>query len=342
MLAVDFYNAFLLFICIFKYQGSFTIHSFQLHIFSNSSGDTSKKGKPAKDIIIKSTRATRSNKSKELPLGSLDTSYPKKAPKPDSETGTKTSTQLLDKKTFSDKKQVLKKTSIRDSDCKKDKSIDEVEQKAKDIPVPSIEKITESTSPENPEKSLRKQTKKSSEPKELKDKLKCCKLTLAKKLQNEKKQIEFTKTYKLKQASDIEVVDVSSDSSDLEDDEFRKIFENVGTNIDFDVSDITDEEVISSDDAASEASSSCILLEADEPISGTSLEEVTSLHSSHSDSNYSNKNVEPHPSTSTDITIPVLPKNTTISRIPVHTKSKPTNVKSSKNVNKNIEVVELE
>ena len=44
---------------------------------------------------------------------------------------------------------------------------------------------------------------------------------------------------------DVEVVDISSDS-DLEDEEFRRIFANVDANLGFDTSDITDTEDISS------------------------------------------------------------------------------------------------
>ena len=122
-----------------------------------------------------------------------------------------------------------------------------------------------------------------------------------------------------KELTNVEIVDVSSDS-DLEDDEFRKIFANIDTNLNIDTSDITDTEDISSGETSE--TSSCIL-----------IDDESEKRKEHMHKNSKSCN-----------NIPVLPKQTTITL--VRRKQKPesqsSNTTKSRKKSKNIEVVNLE
>ena len=122
-----------------------------------------------------------------------------------------------------------------------------------------------------------------------------------------------------KELTNVEIVDISSDS-DLDDDEFRKIFANIDTNLNIDTSDITDTEEISSGETSE--TSSCILID---------------------DGSEKRKEIMPKNSKRCD-SIPVLPKQTTITL--VRRKHKPesqsSNTTKSRKKSNDIEVVDLE
>ena len=158
---------------------------------------------------------------------------------------------------------------------------------------------------------------------------------LTKRLREQKKSLDISKTKDLKKCakkttndpmlSNVEVVDISSDS-DLEDDEFRRIFANVDTNLGFDASDVTDTEEISSGETSE--TSSCILLDDD---------------SENSDDESENNARTSSQNTNKCDNLPVLPNRTTITlvrRKSVESKSSSTN--KSRKKSKSIEVVDLE
>ena len=173
---------------------------------------------------------------------------------------------------------------------------------------------------------------------------------IVQKIIKKKKRLESSKSHNLlgsehtitcaKKASEIEIVEISSDS-DLEDDEFRTIFPNIDTEMDFDISELTNDEVISSG-ATSETSSSCVMLEDDE-MAGPSTTKISlaKLHSSDSSKIiHRGGNLESKRESHKEVIIPVIPQNTTITTVPKTNIS--TKNKKAKIVNKQIEVVDLE
>ena len=177
---------------------------------------------------------------------------------------------------------------------------------------------------------------------------------LVQKIRRKKKQLESSKCHDLlgsektlhssKKDSEIEIVDISSDS-DLEDDEFRKIFPKIDTELDFDISELTDEELISS--GATSETSSCVMLE-DVEMAGPSTTTISlaKLHSSDSsDITQKGGNLDPKINLNEDVIIPVIPQSTTITAIPktnISIKSISTTNKKTKVVKNQIEVVDLE
>ena len=337
------------YLCVIKYQGNFTTQFSAQHFFY-SSLETNIQSIPTKDIIIKPTRQTRSSHSKDVSLKCLDTSKSKKVLKSDRKNDIKKASKVTETRSSSDIKQVLKKT---DSNPEKVNKLDVVQPKDDKDPPLSISNITSSPPPENQEIDPGEGSEKATHSKQPKHKI----AILAKQIGELKKNIEASNiiqptepdtvlnVQESKKESDIEVVELSSDS-EIDDDEFRRIFPNFDRNIDFDISDITDEELISSDNTSSDTSSGCILLEGDEetPVPSSS-KNVPPLHSSDGGSVSRKKNLPPQTRPLSDIIIPELPTSTTISRIRAtdeQTKSISKNDKKLKNVNKEIEVVDLE
>ena len=329
---------------------------------------------PTKDIIInKSTRKTRSSQAKEVSLKCLDTSKTRNKLK-SNRRGVINTTEFpqyltFEKKVRSGKNWRLIQKSVAENITKeKECMLDVVQPKKDESSVTSKIEIISSTPPGNQTTAFDEEKGKPSHLKRPKPKI----AILAKKIGKLKKSIEATsraasylntsakaleasnqpidpkstlELEKSKETRNSEVVEVSCDPSDVDEDEFRKMFPNLETNVDFDTSDITDTETISSDEG-SETSSSCILLDSDEesPIPSSSKERL-SPHSSYSGSITKNKSIRPQTSTQADIIIPELPTSTTISRVRatnITSKSISKSDKRTKDIDKNIEVIDLE
>ena len=193
----------------------------------------------------------------------------------------------------------------------------------KDKSLPSALSTSPLSSSNNPETLVEKETKKPTASIHAKSKQD----SISTHIRGEKKVSKISKVKYLqkhdntedKELTNVEIVDISSDS-DIEDDEFRKIFANIDTNLNIDTSDITDTEEMSSGETSE--TSSCILIDDEsEKSKGNMPKNLKQCNN-----------------------IPVLPKQATITL--VRRKQKPesqsSNITKSRKMSKNIEVVDLE
>lgn len=268
--------------------------------------ESNKKDKPeVKDIIVRSSRATRSSQSKQLFTESLGLSKSKK----DHKMKIKKSATVCDTKNTS----VVKKLTKEPSSTKtKSKSIVPFGKEtfiAEEISTLTTDNVSFATTPPKIDNSIIKgQTSSKHDISTINEET----IELTKKGDKKPSEIcDISGDFKENNPSDIEFVSISS-SSDLEDDEFREMFSNIDTNLGFNISDITDEEIISSDDDSS-SSSSCIMLDAVEESSKSSVKKVLSIDL-HRD-NVTNKHLLKQRSPPADEIVSRLPKSTSITRI---------------------------
>ena len=269
--------------------------------------ESNKKGKPeVKDIIVRSSRATRSSKSKQLLTEPLGLSKSKK----DHKIKIKKSATVCDTKNTSVAKELTKEPSSTKTKSKSIVPFDKESPITEEISTLTTDNIYfATTSPKMDNYITKSQTSSKHDSSMTMEET----IDLTKKGDKPPSEtFDISGDFKENNPSDIEVVSISS-SSDLEDDEFREMFSNIDTNLGFDISDITDEEIISSDDDSS-SSSSCIMLDAVEESSKSSVKKVLSV-GLHPD-NVINKHLGKESSPPADeIVVSRLPKSTSITRI---------------------------
>ena len=258
--------------------------------------ENNKKGKPeVKDIIVRSSRASRSSKSKQLFTESLGFSKSKK----DHKMKIKNSATVCDTKNTSVVKKLTKEPTSTKTKSKRNVPLTKENPITEEISTLTTDIISFATTPPKMDNSIIK-VQTSSKHDSIMPNEETIELT-KKWDKTPSKTCDISGDFKENNPSDIEVVSISS-SSDLEDDEFREMFSNIDTNLGFDISDITDEEIISSDD---DSSSSCIMVDAVEETSKSSVNR----------DNVTNKHLAKQSSPPADEVVSRLPKSTSITRI---------------------------
>ena len=269
--------------------------------------ENNKKGKPeVKDIIVRSSRATRSSKSKQPFTESLGLS---KSKKNNNKMKIKSSATVCDTKNTSVVKKLTKEPTSTKTKSKSNVPLGKENPITEETSTLTTDNISFATTPPEMDNSIIKgQTSSKHDISTINEET----IELTKKGDKTPSETcDISGDFKENNPSDIEVVSISS-SSDLEDDEFREMFSNIDTNLGFDIADITDEEIISSDDDSS-SSSSCIMLDAAGESSKSSPEKVLSfcLHSDDVANEHSGSQSSPQ----ADEIVSRLPKSTSITRI---------------------------
>ena len=282
-----------------------------------------------KDCISSTSRTTRSSRSKGTEtLENIDILMSKLENKPRVKSGKdwkalkRINSEILTQNTY-DKDSLDTKVMKENVNHRSEKTSKTIKIVTKDKSLPSASSTNSLSSYNKLDTLVEKENKKATASLHKKSRLDI----LSKQIREEKKAPEISKVKDIqknnktedKELTNVEVVDISSDS-DLEDDEFRKIFANIDTNLNIDTSDITDTEELSSGETSE--TSSCILID---------------------DGSEKRKENMPRNLKRCD-NIPVLPKQTTITL--VRRKQKPesqlSNATKSRKKSNDIEIVDLE